>query len=267
MKHTDDPNESLPTIAIIGGGPIGLEAALYARFLGYDTSVFERGELAEQVAKWGEQPLDASFGDLSSPLGRAALQAQNGNGELPPCDSNMSGTLWLSGYLLPLAASDLLRGRVHTQTEIVGVHRTPSQPCDSETNDAESDGPSQFQLSARDENGNLNVFTADIVIDASGRPANCPEGTNDFHAKVLAAGIRIRIPSDLPPARAESDAFGQREALANHLTQEEPNYYLLGVRSIPSPASFRVSTGLQQIQAIFTLIGNRRDLDLYQTFG
>ena len=30
-------------IAILGAGPIGLEAALYDRYLGYEVDVFERG--------------------------------------------------------------------------------------------------------------------------------------------------------------------------------------------------------------------------------
>ena len=39
-------------IAIIGGGPIGLEAALYARTLGHEVVVYERGDTAESVKSW-----------------------------------------------------------------------------------------------------------------------------------------------------------------------------------------------------------------------
>ena len=35
-------------IAVLGAGPIGLEAALYARFLGYDVDVYERGKVADR---------------------------------------------------------------------------------------------------------------------------------------------------------------------------------------------------------------------------
>ncbi len=37
------------TIAVIGAGPIGLEAALYARFLGYDVRIYERDAVARSL--------------------------------------------------------------------------------------------------------------------------------------------------------------------------------------------------------------------------
>ena len=40
-------------IAVLGAGPVGLEAALYARKLGYPVTVYERGRLAEHVQRWG----------------------------------------------------------------------------------------------------------------------------------------------------------------------------------------------------------------------
>lgn len=39
-------------IAIVGGGPIGLEAALYGRCLGHDVRLFEQGEVARGVLSW-----------------------------------------------------------------------------------------------------------------------------------------------------------------------------------------------------------------------
>ena len=44
-------------IAVIGAGPIGLEAALYAATLGHDVVVYERGDLAQAVRSLG--PRDA----------------------------------------------------------------------------------------------------------------------------------------------------------------------------------------------------------------
>ena len=37
-------DDEQPRIAILGAGPIGLEAAIYARYLGYPTEVIERGD-------------------------------------------------------------------------------------------------------------------------------------------------------------------------------------------------------------------------------
>ena len=65
------------TIAILGAGPIGLEAALYARFLGYDVIVFERGQVAENVRQWGHVRMFTPFDLNCSPLGKAAIAAQD----------------------------------------------------------------------------------------------------------------------------------------------------------------------------------------------
>ncbi|HKD37575.1 MAG TPA: FAD-dependent oxidoreductase, partial [Pirellulales bacterium] len=45
--------ESPARIAVLGAGPIGLEAALYARYLGYEVDVYERGRVAEHLLQWG----------------------------------------------------------------------------------------------------------------------------------------------------------------------------------------------------------------------
>ena len=42
-----------PRIAVLGAGPIGLEAALYARTLHYPVIVYERGRVGEYVQRWG----------------------------------------------------------------------------------------------------------------------------------------------------------------------------------------------------------------------
>ena len=43
-------------IAILGAGPIGLEAALYARYLGYDVDLYERGKACEALCSLGSRP-------------------------------------------------------------------------------------------------------------------------------------------------------------------------------------------------------------------
>ena len=40
-------------VVVIGAGPIGVEAALYARYLGYQVEVFERGKIGSHLAAWG----------------------------------------------------------------------------------------------------------------------------------------------------------------------------------------------------------------------
>ena len=95
-------------IAILGAGPIGLEAALYARYLGYDVDIYERGYVAEGVRHWGHARLFTPFQSLSSPLGLAAIAAQDPNWEPPAPDALLTGDEWVDRYVLPLAQTDLL---------------------------------------------------------------------------------------------------------------------------------------------------------------
>ena len=50
---TNDEEDYTPRIVVLGAGPIGLEAAIYARYLGYEVAVVERGTVANNVQRWG----------------------------------------------------------------------------------------------------------------------------------------------------------------------------------------------------------------------
>ena len=47
-------------IAILGGGPTGIEAALFAARRGFDVQLYERGKVGEHVANWGHVTLFSS---------------------------------------------------------------------------------------------------------------------------------------------------------------------------------------------------------------
>ena len=61
-----------PRLAILGAGPVGLEAALYARKLDFAVTVYERGRVGEYLLRWGHVRLFTPFGMNTTPLGRAA---------------------------------------------------------------------------------------------------------------------------------------------------------------------------------------------------
>ena len=63
-----------PRIAVVGAGPIGLEAALYARSLKYPVAVYELGRVGEHIQRWGHVRLFSPFGMNSTSLGRAAIE-------------------------------------------------------------------------------------------------------------------------------------------------------------------------------------------------
>ena len=78
-------------IAIMGAGPVGLEAALYARYLGYDVDLYEQGRVAEHVLRWGHVRMFSPFGGNRSPLGVAALKAQDPAWQAPADDALLTG--------------------------------------------------------------------------------------------------------------------------------------------------------------------------------
>ena len=153
-------------IAILGAGPIGLEAALYARYLGYEVDIYERGYVAETIRRLGHARLFAPLGELTSTLGVAALVAQEPNWQLPAQNDLPTGNEWVEHYLLPLAQSDLLAPNLHEQHQVLAVGH--EEMCRSDLPGSDVRGDYDFQLLVRDSAGHERWASADIVIDATG---------------------------------------------------------------------------------------------------
>jgi glycine/D-amino acid oxidase-like deaminating enzyme len=114
-------------LAVLGAGPVGLEAALYARFLGYDVVVYERGEVADAVRQAGDTPLKKPFKDHRTTLGLAAIQAQDESYQAPQGDALLTCREWRERYLLPLSATDLLADHLRLQTTVTGIRSTAEE--------------------------------------------------------------------------------------------------------------------------------------------
>ncbi len=110
-------------IAILGAGPIGLEAALYARYLGYEVDIYQRGRVGEHHHRWGHVPMFTPFAANASPLGLKALATQDDDWKQPASDAYLTGREFAERYLLPLARSDLLVDCLHERTEVLAVGR------------------------------------------------------------------------------------------------------------------------------------------------
>ncbi len=110
-------------IAIIGAGPIGLEAALLARQLGHDVHVFEKGRVAENILDWGHVRLFSPFGMNSSEWGRGALAKVLGDDSLPRADELLTGCEFAERYLIPLSQHPELAGRIHEQCQVQSISR------------------------------------------------------------------------------------------------------------------------------------------------
>lgn len=178
-------------IAIIGAGPVGLEAALYARFLGYEVDIYESGEVADSVRRWGHVKLFTPWRQNVSPLAVAALTAQDTAWQPPDGDAILTGREFADRYLLPLAGSDLLVDGLHTHTEVLAVGREGQFKGDHVGEEARIDA--DLRLLLRDSSGGESIATADVVIDASGTFGN--------HNWVGTSGIPA------PGERAAADAI------------------------------------------------------------
>lgn len=243
-------------IAVIGAGPLGLEAALYGRFLGYDVTVFERGEVGQTLRELAEQPLPMLPSACLSPLAWSALSAQHGGGgALPSAALPLTIGQWLVQGLQPLASSDLLRNRVWTGHEVIGIElvevalgddheEEPGQAAGDESGDDYIDGevPADFRLNIRWDQQQANYRSGSLWPAAA---------AVDFEAVILATGRQT------PTAIAG-------------LEQCEPSPYFFRLGGdAPDAASGQTPDhplldGWRQIVRIYAQLGGRSDLDLYR---
>jgi hypothetical protein len=200
-------------IAIIGAGPIGIEAAVYARALGHDVAVYERGDVAGNVAAWGFVGLFSPWAMDATPLGWQVL-SESGHVDRPHPQVCPTGAELRDRYLLPLARSPLLHGVIHPHTAVVAVGREDMHKADAIGQPDRARSP--FRLLVRDGAGRERIEAADVVLDCSGTYGNHRwAGRGGIPApgeRALAAAGRIRytIPDVLGRDR---DRFTDRHTL------------------------------------------------------
>lgn len=216
-------------IAILGAGPLGLEAALYARFLGYDVEVFERSAIGSEVLRrHGENRLPTAFQECCSSLALRAIQAQDPKIQFPPLDSVLTGNEWVERYLLPLSRTDLLAGQVIEQTEVLEVRIVTLEEQAAITKEPMVEGADEYE---EDDSDAIPFLIRSR--DASG------ERTDYANVVVCATGTESRV------------------VLPDHSTA---HFHRLGNRD-GNAISYR--EGLAQIRDLFAQIADRKSLNLY----
>ncbi len=191
-------NIALPEIAILGGGPVGIETALYARFLGHPVTVFECGDVCQNVRNWESVTLFTPFGMNCSPLGLSALQAQQDDFEALDADQLHTGREWIDRYFDPLSKTDLLRDSIRTQTVVVDISRAGQLPTDHVGDPQRGETP--LRVLYQDADGHETSATFPLVIDTTGT-WNQPNWTGSGGGPALGE-IRLRQLADdgqLPP--------------------------------------------------------------------
>ncbi len=157
-------NPARNSLAVVGAGPIGLEAAAAALERGLDVHVFERGEVGAHLLAWGHVQM---FTPWRQNVGPASVRLLARNGwTLPPADEHPTGTELAERYLAPLAATPELRARVHTHSQVVHIARRGALKAEHAGTPARREHP--FRLCVRDAGGREQFLHAFSVIDASG---------------------------------------------------------------------------------------------------
>ncbi len=191
-------------IAVLGAGPIGLEAALYARFLGYDVDIYERGHPCENILAWGHVRLFSPFGLNRSTLGMAAIRAQTPTWEPPDDEALLTGRQTVERYFLPLSQTDLLAESLHEKTEVVAIGREDRLKGDLVGDESRAD--TSFRILTCDGDGKERTHSADVVIDATGTYGH-PNwlgqgGIPAVGERAAQADIEYRLPDILGKARS-----------------------------------------------------------------
>lgn len=162
-----DPEIDTPaTIAIVGAGPVGVEAALYARFLGYFVMLFDTRRVGHRPLACGDQLLDQPWSEVASPLGLAALAAQGTGKDLPASDARVSYRQYVEEYLIPVARTDLLYESVQVNSPVTSISRTCCAPDQTVSLDRRAEQEFRLLIDSR-QRGEYTQL-ADIVLDCSG---------------------------------------------------------------------------------------------------
>jgi hypothetical protein len=159
------PRTDAPRIAILGAGPVGLEALLYAQALDLPAVVYERGRVGEYLHRWGHVRLFSPFGMNATPLGRQAILAETPKHPFPAAGDCITGREHLAAYLEPLAQLEPVRAALRTGTEVLHVGRRGCLKDDDPGDPRRARQP--FRLLMR-EGGRERVEEADVVLDCTG---------------------------------------------------------------------------------------------------
>ena len=155
--------QAVRRLAVIGGGPIGIEAALYGARLGYRVSLYEAAEVGAHMLSWGHVRMFSPWWMNISSLGVAALQAE---GWRPPdADKCPTGRDFVRQYLRPLAESMAPRVGLHTGVRVEAIGRDDHLKGDAIREESRRRAPFRLLL---DRKGEERVAYVERVIDASG---------------------------------------------------------------------------------------------------
>lgn len=178
-------------IAIVGAGPIGLEAALAASARGDDFAVFEAAaHPGANVRRWGHVRMFTPWSMSVSPRMRRALPSAPDGCAVP------TGAQLAAELLEPVAALPQLSGRIRLNTRVLAIGRDGLLKHEGIGGAERARQP--FRLLVARPDGSEAIVRADAVIDATGAyatPNRLGDGGIDA---VNERGFAARIERFLP---------------------------------------------------------------------
>ncbi|HEX6389766.1 MAG TPA: NAD(P)-binding protein [Solirubrobacteraceae bacterium] len=195
-------------IAILGAGPIGLEAALAAASRGDDFTVFEAApHVGGNVRRWGHVRTFTPWSMNVSPRMRAALPVAPDGPSLP------TGAQLAADLLEPIAALPRLRDRIRCGTRVLAVGREGLLKHEAIGDGRRAARP--FRLLVRAPDGSEAIVHADVVIDATGTYANPNRLGDGGIDAVNERAFEDRIERFLPAFDGDGDAERGRGRASN----------------------------------------------------
>ena len=193
-------------IAILGAGPIGLEAALAAAERGDDFEVFESAPaVGGHVRRWGHVRTFTPWSMNVSPRMRAAL------GDAPSSDALPAGDELAAELLEPVAALPQLAGRVCLGTRVLAVGREGLLKHEAVGEPRRAARPFRLLLARPD--GSQAIANADVVIDATGTYGNPNRLGDGGIDAVNERAFEDRIERYLPRLDADAAAWSGKTIL------------------------------------------------------
>ncbi|MFQ5652001.1 MAG: FAD-dependent oxidoreductase [bacterium] len=240
------------TVAIIGAGPIGLEAALYATQLGYQVVVFEKGQVGDNLRKWGHVSLFSPWEMNHSSLGVRSLKQHFPQWQEPEADTIQTGYEFVETYLKPLSQLPFLVDRIRAGVKVISIGR--NQIFKGELIGDANRATYPFRILTADAEGRERVYPADVVLDASGvygHPNWLGEGGIpapgehkskpflDYHLRDVTGKDRARFAGKKTLLVGAGYSAATTVCDFQNLIREEPSTALLWVirdnRSVPIP--------------------------------
>ncbi len=152
-------------VAVLGAGPIGLEAALYAKAAGLTVALYEASTIAAHVERWGFLRMFTPFGMNATPLGKQAILRDAPTKEFPADADLLTGREYRETYLQPLAQSSALKDCIKTESRVLVIGRSGWRKTDLP--DPKKALP-PFRLLVRDGKGHERFEAADLILDCTG---------------------------------------------------------------------------------------------------